>query len=76
MNKSEKCIIDIGFSNDVTSDRNKFEDIRPYKSGCAKFGNDIPCIVKGKGTIQLINKIKCENVWWVEGINYNLLSVS
>ena len=59
----------------MTCDRNKFEDIGPYKGGYIKFGNDIPCIVKGKGAIQLIEKIKCDNVYWVEGLKYNLLSV-
>ena len=60
----------------MTGDKNKFENIGPYKIGCVKFGNDIPCVVKGKGTIQLTDKIKCDNVYWVEGVNYNLLTIS
>ena len=47
----------------MTGDKDKFEDIGPYKGGCVKFGNDNPCIVKGKGTIQLTDKIKCDNVY-------------
>ena len=40
------------------------------------FGNDIPCPIKGKGLIGLTDKRKCDNACWVEGHNYNLLSVS
>lgn len=54
----------------------KFEDIGPYKGGCVKFDNHIPCLVKHKGTIQLIDKIPCDNVYQVEGHNYKFLSVS
>lgn len=75
VNKSDQWIIDSGCYNHMIGDRNKFEDIGPYKGGCVKFGNDILCVVKGKGKIQLNEKIKCENVYWVEGLNYNLLSV-
>ena len=60
----------------MISDKDKFEDIGPYKGGCVKFGNDIPCVVKDKGTIQLIDKIKCGNFYQHEGLNYNLLSDS
>ena len=76
VNKSDRWIIDNGCSNHMTGDKDKFEDISPYKGGCVKFGNDIPCVVKGKDTIQLTDKITCDNVYWVEGLNYNLLSVS
>jgi hypothetical protein len=56
--KSDRWIIDTG-------DKSKFENIGPYKGGCIKFGNDITCLVKGKGSLQLTNKIKCDNVYWV-----------
>ena len=39
-------------------------------------GNDTPCPVEGRGTIMLNNKIMCENAYWVNGLNYNILSVS
>ena len=76
MNKSDRGIIDSGCSNYMTSDRSKFENIGPSKGSCVKFGNDVPSLVKGKWSIQMINKIKCDNFYWVEGLNYNLLSVS
>ena len=33
-------------------------------------------MIKGKGSIKLIDKILCDNAYYVEGLNYNLLSVS
>ena len=32
--------------------------------------------IKLKGSIKLIEKILCDNAYYVEGLNYNLLSVS
>jgi len=60
----------------LIGDKDKFIDIGPYNGGCVKFGIDIPCVIKGKSTIQPTDKITCDNVYWVEGLNYNLLSVS
>lgn len=32
----------------MNGDRSKFENNGPYKGGYVKFGNDVPCLVKGK----------------------------
>ena len=76
VNKSDRWMIDSGCSNHMIGDKDKFEDIGTYNGGCVKFGNDIPCVIKCKGTIQLIDKITCDSVYLVEGLNYNFLSVS
>ena len=60
----------------MTSDKIKFETFEHYNGKSVRFGNDVPCLVKGKGSIRLTNKITCENANWVEGLNYNMLSVS
>ena len=39
----------------MIGDKSKFETIGPYKSSFVKFGNCVPCLVKGKGSIQLID---------------------
>ena len=31
---------------------------------------------QGKGSIKLTEKISCDNAYYVEGLNYNMLSVS
>ena len=46
-----------------------------YDGNSVRFGNDAPCLVKGKWSIKLIDKITCDNAYYVEGPNYNLLSV-
>lgn len=76
MSKGDRWIIDSGCSHHMTGDKSKFETMEPYKVSCVKFGNDAPCLVKGKWLIQLTDKIKCDNIYWVEGLEYNLLSVS
>lgn len=48
----------------------KFENLEHYKGGSVKFCNDAPCLVKGKGPIKLIDEIRCDNAYWVEGLNY------
>lgn len=76
VNKNDKWIIDNGCSHDMTGDKNKFETLHHYRGKSVKFGNDAPCLVRGKGLIKLTDKISCKNAYWVEGLNYNLLSVA
>ena len=40
------------------------------------FGNDTPAVIKGKGSIFLKEKVKANNVMYVDGLKHNLLSVS
>ena len=51
VNKSDRWIIDSEFSNHMTSDKEKIEDIGPYNGGCVKFGKDTPCVIKGEVSI-------------------------
>ena len=76
VNKNDKWIIDIGYSQHMNRDRSKFKTFEPYDGNTVKFGNDAPCLVKGKGSVILIDKITCDHTYYVEGLNYNLLSVS
>ena len=57
-------------------DKSKFVTFTQYDGNSVRFGNDAPCLIKGKGSIKLTNKISCDNAYYVEGLNYNLLSVS
>ena len=76
VNKSDIWIINISCSNHMTSDKSKIKTIGPYKGSCVSFGNNVSCLVKGKGSINLVHKIKCDNAYSIRGLNYNLLSVS
>ena len=60
----------------MTGDKSKFITLNCYDGNSVIFGNDAPCLIKGKGFIKLIDKISCDSTYYVEGLNYNLLSVS
>lgn len=47
-----------------------------YDSGFVKLGNDVPCPVKGRGSLILNEKIRCDDGYWVQGLKYNLWSVA
>ena len=76
VNKNEKWIIDSGCSHHMTEDKSKFITFTQYDSNSVRFGNDAPCLIKAKCSIKLTDKISCDNAYYVEGLNYNLLSVS
>ena len=60
----------------MTGDKSKFITLTYYDGNSVRFGNDAPCLINGKGSIKLIDNISCDNAYYVEGLNYNLLSVS
>ena len=63
-------------SHHMIGDKGKFTALTHYDGNSVRFGNDAPCLIKGKGSIKLTEKISCDNAYYVEGLNYNLLSVS
>lgn len=60
----------------MTGDKNKFISLNLNDGGSVTFGNDAPCAIKGKRSIALGNQAVCEDVYWVEGLKYNLMSVA
>ena len=60
----------------MIGDKSKFITLNCYGGNSVRFGDDAPCLIKGKGSIKLIDKISCDNAYYVEGLNYILLSVS
>ena len=76
VNKNEKWIIDSECSHHMIGDKSKLVTLNQYDGNSVRFGNDAPCLIKGKGSIKLTKKISCDNAYYVEGLNYNLLSVS
>eukprot|EP00253_Pinus_taeda_P006520 PITA_06520 len=56
------------------------EKIQSYsaleKENKVSFGNDTPALIKGKGFVQLKEKVKAGNAMYVDGVKHNLLSVS
>ena len=56
MNKNEKWIIDSGCSHHMIGDKSKFITFTQYDGNCIRFGNNAPCLIKGKGSIKLTEK--------------------
>ena len=73
---NDTWVIDSGCSYHMIGDESKFENMKQYDGGSVRFGNNDPCLIKGKERFILHNSIKCENVYWVEGLRHNLLSVA
>ena len=59
----------------MTSDMNKFIDFKSYDGGIVRVGNNAVCHVKGIGSINLDGKTKTEDVYFVDGLKHNILSV-
>jgi hypothetical protein len=75
--KKNPWYIDSGCSKHMTGDRSKFLTLSDSKSGNVTFGNDAPGKIKGKGIVNLCNgKRKAQDVFLVEDLKHNLLSVS
>jgi hypothetical protein len=61
----------------MTGDKSKFLSLSERKSGNVTFGNDAPGKIKGKGMVSLSNgKGKDQDVFFVDGLKHNLLSVN
>ena len=76
VNKNDGWIIDSVCPHHMTGDKSNFITLNYYDRNSVRFGNDAPCLIKEKGSIKLIDNILCDNAYYVEGLNYNLLSVS
>ena len=76
VSKNYTWIIDNGCSHHMTRDKTKFEHLEHYDGSSVRFGNNEPCCIKGMGCISLTNELVCDNVYWVEGLKHNLLSVA
>ena len=61
----------------MTGDKEKLQSYTALeKENKVSFGNDTPAFIKGKGSVQLKEKVKAGNVIYVDGLKHNLLSVS
>eukprot|EP00253_Pinus_taeda_P023378 PITA_23378 len=69
--------IDNGCFKHMTGDKDKllsYDSLEKEKN--VSFGNDTPAFIKGKGYVYLKEKVKVENVVYVDCLKHNLLSVS
>ena len=73
--KKYNWIIDSDFSHHMIGDMNKFLDFKIQDGGIVKVGNNATCQVKGIGSITLDGKTNTEDVYFVDGLKHNILSV-
>ena len=69
--------IDSGCSRHMTGDKTKllaYSALEKEKN--VTFGNDTPAVIKGKGSVFLKEKVKANEVMYVDGLKHNFLSVS
>ncbi|GLJ44734.1 hypothetical protein SUGI_0940610 [Cryptomeria japonica] len=71
----DEWVIDSGCSHHMTRDKRKFLSLKEFTGGLVRFGDDKECMIKGRGTISLDGKHNTDNVYYVEGLRNNLLSV-
>ncbi|GLJ51639.1 hypothetical protein SUGI_1097500 [Cryptomeria japonica] len=71
----DEWVLDNGCLHNMTGDKGKFLSLQEFDRGLVRFGDDIACMIKGKGTISLDGKNNTENVYYVEGLRHNLLSL-
>lgn len=60
----------------MIGDKYKFFHLEDYDGGFMKFGDNSGIHIRGKGTLLLKNDIPIHDVYYVEGLKHNLLSVS
>ena len=59
----------------MTGDEEKLQSYCALeKEKKVSFGNDTPTFIKGKGSVQLKEKVKAGNVMYVDGLKHNRLS--
>ena len=68
-------IINSGCSHHMTSDIRKFVKFRSHDGGIVRVGNNVACHIIGIGSITLDGKTYTDDVYFVDGLKHNLLSV-
>lgn len=76
MKRRNILVVDSGCSNQMNRDKKKFIKFEDWNGGSVRFGDNSSIKIKGKGTLNIDGKLKVHDVYYVEGLKYNLLSVS
>lgn len=69
-------VVESGFSNHMTGDKKKFIKLEDWNGGSMRFGDNSSIKIKERGTLHIDGKLKAHDVYYVEGLKHNLLSVS
>lgn len=67
---------DSGFSKHMTEDKKEFIKLDDWNSGYVCFGDNSSIKINGHGTLDIDGKLKAHDVYYMEGLKHNLLSLS
>ena len=73
--KKSDWIIDSGCSHHITGDMYEFVKFWNYDGGIVRVGNNVACHTIGIGSITLDGRTNIDNVYFVDRLKHNLLSV-
>ena len=69
--------IDNACSKHMAGDKEKLHSYNALeKEKNVSFGNDTLAVIKGNGSVSLKEKVKAENVMYLDGLKHNMLSVN
>ena len=68
--------LDSGCSRHMTGNKALFKTLFEGKIGTIMFGNGSKSVIRGIGTVDILGLPVFEDVWYVDGLNANLLSIS
>ncbi|XP_070008426.1 uncharacterized protein [Nicotiana sylvestris] len=71
-----KIVLNSACSSHMTCDKNLFKEVTKIYGGSVKFGDDSKGKIVGTGTTPFNNNCDITEVYLVDGLNYNLLSIS
>ncbi|XP_070056521.1 uncharacterized protein [Nicotiana tomentosiformis] len=71
-----KWYLDSACSSHTIGDKNLFKEVTKINGGRVKFGDDSKGKIVGTGTVPFNNNSDIIEVYLVDGLNYNLLSIS
>ena len=76
---AQKCaiwVLDSGCSHHMTRCKSKFKTLKDFDGGFVRFGDNSGAYITGRGSIMLNKDTPIRDVYFVEGLKHNLLSVS
>nr|XP_016503306.1 PREDICTED: uncharacterized protein LOC107821380 [Nicotiana tabacum] len=71
-----KWYLDSACSSHMTGDKNLFKEVTKIDGGSVKFGDDSKGKIVSTGIVPFNNNCDITGVYLVDGLNYNLLSIS
>nr|XP_009619215.1 uncharacterized protein LOC104111260 [Nicotiana tomentosiformis] len=74
--RKEKWYLDSARSSHMSGDKNLFKEVTKINGGNVKFGDDSRGKIVGTVTVPFSNNYDITEVYLVDGLNYNFLSIS